>query len=137
MSGVLRLRFAARRACGARKEILLCLPGTYSSARKRALGNVPGYYRSSLAGLGYCGRELAIFPQRSEKRRPDTRRSGRVSPFSVVQGRRETEARIGCGAIGPSFPALPLMRMTFCSAAILRGAALLARGGPAKGYRSG
>jgi hypothetical protein len=45
------------------------------------------------------------------KSRLDTRRSGRVSSFFVVQGRRETEARIGCGCdLGPSFPALPLIQ---------------------------
>jgi hypothetical protein len=33
----------------------ISLPGIYASARKARIGNVPGYYRSSLAGLGYRG----------------------------------------------------------------------------------
>ncbi|SRR5579871_306133 len=36
-------------------------PTTFVSSAIRALGNVPGYYLSSFAGLGYCGRELVVF----------------------------------------------------------------------------
>lgn len=32
-------------------KLIFCLPGTYASARVARLGDVPGYYRSSLAGL--------------------------------------------------------------------------------------
>jgi hypothetical protein len=40
------MRSAALRTGLRRKEkVFFCFPGTYSSARKRALGNVPGYYR--------------------------------------------------------------------------------------------
>jgi len=34
-------------------DFFLRLPGTYSLARAARLGNIPGYYRPSLAGLGH------------------------------------------------------------------------------------
>jgi hypothetical protein len=72
---------------------LFCLPGTYSSPRDARLGNVPGYYRSSLTGLGYCGRKLVVFLDKVRNGEPTPGGNARVSPFFVVQGRRETEAR--------------------------------------------
>ena len=48
-------------ACGSEEKVfIICLPGIYSSARKRALGNMPGYYRSSLAGLDSCDSGLNL-----------------------------------------------------------------------------
>ena len=38
----------------------------FLSAQAR-LGNVPGYYLSSLAGLEYCGQELVVFVVGVEK----------------------------------------------------------------------
>jgi hypothetical protein len=66
------LRYAT--ACDARKDLCFACPAfrfaqsglkprptSLLKVRKRALGNVPGYYRSSLAGLRCCRRGLVVF----------------------------------------------------------------------------
>jgi hypothetical protein len=70
----------------------------FLSAQAR-LGNVPGYYRSSLTGLGYCGREFVVFLNTVRRGDPTPGASPGVS-FFVVQARRETEARQGFRAAG-------------------------------------
>jgi hypothetical protein len=67
-------------------------PTHFLKQRKRAFGNVAGYYRSSLAGLGYCGRELVVFLDKVRRGDPTPGASPGVS-FFVAQGRRETGAR--------------------------------------------
>jgi hypothetical protein len=57
MNGASGAPLRGAHAYGVRKGLLLCFPGTYSSARCACLGNVPGYCHSSrFAGLK--GKEL-------------------------------------------------------------------------------
>src|SRR5260221_12419403 len=85
------LRSAARGPAAQGRVLFLCLPGTYSSARDARLGNVPGYYHSSLAGLEYCGRELVVFLIGVGRAESTPGASPGVSFF--VQGQRDTKAR--------------------------------------------
>lgn len=142
------LRCAAHGPAAARKESFLLLTRhLFLSARAR-LGNVAGYYESSLAGLVYCwfwpvrsplrarlkspgGLGSALLSRAFPLRHPALRR---VSSFLFAQRRRDREARKGFRATGlrekPRKDAVRSrflhfrfrrsFRMTVCCAAILR-----------------
>ena len=63
---------AAREPSAERKGAFLYLPGIYASARAARLGDMPGYFRSSLAGLQHSGWVVCSMPRYSE----DTAESG-------------------------------------------------------------
>jgi hypothetical protein len=122
------LRCAARWPAAQRRGVCFSLPTLFGFA---VLAFRVGSIIPRLAALGQRRNKVAT----QVRKQTGTRRSGRVSPFSVVQGRRDTEAQIGCGCDWALHSRLcRSFRMTVCSAAILRGAALLARGGPAQGH---
>jgi hypothetical protein len=78
---------AALRAGLRRKEgdFSLLTRHLFLSAQAR-LGNVPGYYRSSLSGLGYCERELVVFLDKVRNGEPTPGGNARVSPFFCCAG---------------------------------------------------
>lgn len=68
-----------RGAYGVRKDPLSCSPGTYSSARDARLGNVPGYYLSSLTGLGRFGPAKVVPCELVQTGRIPDRTTGHIS----------------------------------------------------------
>jgi len=74
------MRFARLRAGLRRKEgaFVLLTGHSFRNAQARAR-NAPGYYRSSLAGLKYCGRKLDVFLDAGYQRNPTPGASPGVS----------------------------------------------------------